>query len=426
MSVMHKSLQKHVISQLLEKHGINADTVDIEAEIDSSLSLRENLEPLSEKLGIPLTNELEQIKHDKYEWLERNSNELLEEYLNMFGEIDSDIESDSENDENDFEENFEEKILDELTAHQTQMHEYFSEIVKNYDPLEYFSKYIAPELKGKQYNEIKKTLLLLLASQYDSRKRTRIHILLQGAKGTGKSELLLWMRDKLFAKFANAQYTSQVGLIGDASGKELTPGLLSEAHGNILCIDELDKVKKREDLEGLLQAMEEGQYNVTKGKIREVVKSEVRIIAAANEMDKFPEPLLDRFDFIFTLKVPTREERTKNVKNLVSSFFGKIKTPDVTVLKEFLNWIKDFEPLPTDLDKISKVIESYIKLTNANIDELSYRSLELSILRIAYAYAKLKRSNITPKDVVKAITIKDKTLTKEQIRYLCVIADGKI
>jgi hypothetical protein len=44
---MNKSLQKAVISKILKKHGIDPDTVDLEAEIDSNLSLSENLENIS-------------------------------------------------------------------------------------------------------------------------------------------------------------------------------------------------------------------------------------------------------------------------------------------------------------------------------------------------------------------------------------------
>jgi hypothetical protein len=48
---MNKGLQKAVISKILKKHGIDPDTVDLEAEIDSKLSLKENLENISKKLG---------------------------------------------------------------------------------------------------------------------------------------------------------------------------------------------------------------------------------------------------------------------------------------------------------------------------------------------------------------------------------------
>jgi len=41
-----------------------------------------------------------------------------------------------------------------------------------------------------------------------------------------------------------------------------------------------------------------------------------------------------------------------------------------------------------------------------DVSTYSYRSLELSILRIAYAYAKLCRSNIGAKHIIKAIEIK--------------------
>jgi len=49
---------------------------------------------------------------------------------------------------------------------------------------------------------------------------------------------------------------------------------LAETHGNVLCIDELDKFSSR-DQEGLLQAMEEGECVIRKGRIKETIKAEV-------------------------------------------------------------------------------------------------------------------------------------------------------
>ena len=199
---------------------------------------------------------------------------------------------------------------------------------------------------------------------------------------------------------------------------------MAEADGNILCIDELDKFK-RKDLDGLLEAMEEGQYTVRKGKIKEKVRAEVRIIASANEVDKLPKALIDRFDFVYELKVLPREERAEKSEKLVEQFFYESET-NTEILKAYLDWIADFQPMPENIDRIKKVIREYIKITNLNLDIYSYRSLELSILRIAYAMAKLRRENVTPLTVVQAIKMKDPTLNNGQTQYLTAIAKGAI
>ena len=205
----------------------------------------------------------------------------------------------------------------------------------------------------------------------------------------------------------------------------VTPGLLAEHDGNVVCIDELDKISAK-DQGGLLQAMEEGYYTVVKGKHRVRFRAEVRIIASANDKNKIQKPLLDRFDFVFELRNPDKEERKRNVEKLVEQFFGISEVPNIQILYNYLQWIYSYEPQVEDLEKIKEVMKSYIELTNVNFEEYSYRSLELSILRIAYALAKLNKQTVNPETVVKAIRLKDKTLTPTQYKYLMAVAKNII
>jgi len=418
---MNKGLQTHVIRELLEKNGINPDLVDVEAEIDSNLTLEENIKQLSKKLGIRLTNsmkkELESIAlDDDYE--EQKNNELLEEYLNMNG-ITEDFEETEEKDE----ETEIEEVMRELEAHREQLNLIFSEMVKKRDVVSLLSRYLFPEIVGEQYEPVRRATLLTLATHHDIRKRTRIHILLHGDAGSGKTEILLWLKNKLNAYFVNAEYASKVGLAGDARGNEITPGALAEANGMVMCIDELDKMSYK-DQSALLQAMEEGQYTIIKGKHRKKFNAEVRVIATANDITKIQKPLLDRFDFVFHLKTPNKEERAEQVEKLIDQFFGFFESPEGDVVREYMSWIRSYEPGVEELDTIKSVMRSYIKLTNQT--DKSYRSLELSILRVGYALAKLQHSNITPKTIVRAIQMKDDTLTAEQIRYLNAVASNLI
>jgi len=289
--------------------------------------------------------------------------------------------------------------------------ELFEQLASEKNPFEFLSRYICPELVGKDFDMIRKATLLLLVTEVDYHCRHRLHELLWGEAGTGKTVFLSWIEKQLQGVKINAEMTSKIGLVGDARGGKITPGLLAEYDGNIVLIDELDKMNAK-DQNGLLQAMEEGEYMIVKGRRRVKFRAEIRTIASANEIDKISRPLLDRFDFIFSLSKLPREERAKHTPRLVKNFLGQVEEQEIAVLKAYLEWIQDFEPTITeeDLDKIVEMIQTYILKTHTNIDPISFRNLEHSILRIAYAMAKLEKKNIMTGHIKRAIMFKDKIL----------------
>jgi len=293
----------------------------------------------------------------------------------------------------------------------TEVEQLFMELTKN-NPLEILSEFIAPHLIGEEWKDIRKAILLMMATQNDGRQRMRLHTLLWGKAGTGKTEFLLTLQEIFGEVIINAEHTSKVGLVGDARGG-LTPGLLADYDGHLILLDEVDKMSGK-DQAGLLQAMEEGYYTIVKGKHRERFRAEVRVVATANNLNKITRPLLDRFDFVFEVKTVPREERAKSVKTIVENFFGNGEMKGIRVLKAYLNWIRDFEPLieERNVAVVVEMLKKYILMTRTAIDDVSYRNLECSILRIAYAMAKLEKSNIEPRHVEEAIIFKDRILKR--------------
>jgi DNA replicative helicase MCM subunit Mcm2 (Cdc46/Mcm family) len=212
-------------------------------------------------------------------------------------------------------------------------------------------------------------------------------------------------------KLINSELTSKIGLVGDARGKIISPGLLARYDENMLLIDELDKMKN-DDQNGLLQAMEEGAYTITKGKQSQEFHAEVRVMASCNNLERIQPPLLDRFDFPIRVNRIPRVERADHVSDIIDSFMGKEGKDYAAVVKAYLEWAKKKKTSidPEDEKQIKEVIRDYILHAEAKIEGMSYRNLEFSLLRIAYALALLEQQKIKKTHVAKAIELKDEIL----------------
>jgi replicative DNA helicase Mcm len=295
----------------------------------------------------------------------------------------------------------------ENDEHRMTTEDYFKIIAKE-NPLDFLSKHICPYLVGTEWDIIRKCSLLMCVSNDRNNLRMRLHLLLYGEPGSGKTEFLSWWQRKMNGKLINSELTSKIGLVGDARGKIITPGLLARYDGNILLVDELDKMKN-EDQNGLLQAMEEGSYTITKGKYSQQFQAEVRVMASCNNLSKIQRPLIDRFDFPIKVSRIPRVQRAEYVSDIIDSFMGKEAKDYSAVVSAYLEWARRKIPMidPEDEASIKDAIKNYILETEANVELVSYRSLEFSILRMAYAIATLEQSDMKKHHVQQAIDLKD-------------------
>jgi DNA replicative helicase MCM subunit Mcm2 (Cdc46/Mcm family) len=285
--------------------------------------------------------------------------------------------------------------------------DYFK-IISKENPLDFLSKHICPYLVGSQWDIIRKCALLMAVTNDRAHVRMRLHLLLYGEPGSGKTEFLSWWQQKMNGKLINSELTSKIGLVGDARGKTITPGLLSRYSGHVLLVDELDKMKPS-DQNGLLQAMEEGSYTITKGKRSQQFQAEVRIMASCNNLSKIQHPLLDRFDFPIQVQRIQRVQRAEFVSDIIDSFMGKGGKEYSAVVRGYIQWARNnVTKVDVSHERLIKdSIKDYILKTDSAIEGISYRSLEFSILRIAYAIALLEKSMIKQRHVLEAIKMKD-------------------
>lgn len=291
------------------------------------------------------------------------------------------------------------KKLDDV---QSKINTYFSELVEKEDVLEYFSKIVCPPLAG--HSDVKKAILLQLATDTDIVLRDRLHILLVGLPGTGKTFLTDWVIDN-FGAFYIDPNTTRVGLTADASGNVVTGGMLNKAHHGILICDELDMLKDRD---ALREAMERGWYHIVKGKHDLSLDAEVRIIGSINEEKRLSPALKDRFDFVFEFKMPTATESRDISEKLLTIYFKEKKDNNVKELKEYLCWIKDFEPKLSD-EKLEEAKRLFTKYFEVKQIGQSGRWIATCI-RIAKAIAKFNKRDIKREDFISALTLKDESL----------------
>jgi len=195
---------------------------------------------------------------------------------------------------------------------------------------------MAPSIYG--YEEQKEAIILQLFSGVrknlpdGSRIRGDLHILLIGDPGTGKSQILQYVK-KLSPRsvYTSGKGSSSAGLtaaavrddFGEGQQWSLEAGALVLADQGVAAVDELDKMRS-EDQSAMHQALEQQEISISKAGINATLKSRCSLLGAANPIHgRFDEyeamaeqidldpPLISRFDLIFTVTDKPNEEEDR-------------------------------------------------------------------------------------------------------------------
>jgi replicative DNA helicase Mcm len=212
---------------------------------------------------------------------------------------------------------------------------------------------IAPSIYG--YGQEKLAMLLQLFSGVtkhlpdESRIRGDMHLLFIGDPGTGKSQLLQYIRHiSPRSVYTSGKGSSSAGLtaaavrddFGDGQQWTLEAGALVLADRGIAAVDEIDKMRS-EDRSAMHEALEQQSISVSKAGINATLKSRCSLLAAANpkygRFDRYEsigeqidlEPaLISRFDLIFTVAdEPDPEEDAKLADHIIeTNYAGELNT----------------------------------------------------------------------------------------------------
>jgi DNA replicative helicase MCM subunit Mcm2 (Cdc46/Mcm family) len=271
------------------------------------------------------------------------------------------------------------------------------------DALDWLWQHVNPNMS--QRRRERTAALLACASEHDRHGvRGRVHTLLVGAPGTGKTALKDWIKRTMPDAVGIGPDSSNAGLRLNANTG--APGALARAHEGTLCIEELDNFGKAER-NSLYEAMSEGYFEVDKGDFSTAIDAETRVVAVANAADTFGEALLSRFDFIIEVEQYGSEQTITVSTDLYDRFRDAyvLDNPDEQppLVPQYLAYIADERPgYPEDEhDRVVGMLERLVR--EAEVDG-RIREKE-AYLRVAYVVAKLNCRDITAYDWVRAVDL---------------------
>lgn len=313
---------------------------------------------------------------------------------------------------------------------------------------------LAPSIYGHREAKLAMTLQLFsgVTKHLPDGSRTRgdLHMLLIGDPGTGKSQLLQYIRNIApRSVYTSGKGSSAAGLTASAVRDEfgegqqwtLEAGALVLADRGIAAVDELDKMRS-EDRSAMHEALEQQSISISKAGINATLKSRCSLLGAANpkygRFDSYEpigeqidlEPaLISRFDLIFTVtdKPDPDEDRKLAQHILQTNYAGELNTqrtnlpsPDVTreevdavteevapdidaeLLRKYIAYAQQScYPRMTD-DAREAIQEFYVDLRSKGADEdapvpVTARKLE-ALVRLGEASARVRLSDTVERE----------------------------
>ena len=252
---------------------------------------------------------------------------------------------------------------------------------------------------------VKRGLLAMLVSPYDLKMpggrtvRNRIHILLNGDPGTGKSDFIEHLSNSWGAKHISSP-PSAASLKGDARRKDKGVQIFRQYNGGMVCIDDIELMG---DSDTLRDVMERGRYSMTKGGIDEEYESQCRIIAATNDLTELSLPMLSRFDLIYNFDKPSIEETLEIAQALLDFDEGGVVYTGGQLIQDHVKVSQSFIPGKRDKREMMACISKFLDDRGRGGDTGRWIS---SVLRISRSIAKIRLCDMGPNDVVTALQMK--------------------
>ncbi len=305
-------------------------------------------------------------------------------------------------------------------------------------------KSIAPTIYG--HDMIKEAVALQLfgavrkANPDGTSTRGDMHILLVGDPGSGKSQILTFVKANApKVRYVAGRSASGTGLTAAVikdeflRGWALEAGAMVLADKGLLAIDEMDKMSK-DDTAALHEGLEQQQISISKANIQATLRCQTSVLAAANpkfgrfdpyapiaQQIDMPPALINRFDLIFIVRDRPDKDRDSKIahqilkKSSLQATEGEIKSE---ILRKYIAYAKkNCNPI-LEKGALEEIKNFYVELRNtgqAGDDKvqpipISARQLE-AVVRLSEASARIRLSDkVTVDDARRGINLLRSTL----------------
>ncbi len=279
------------------------------------------------------------------------------------------------------------------------------DLLKDPDTVPHFAELLFPGVSG--YPEVKLGLLCLLVNEWDSPgQRERIHVLLHGKPGTGKTALMAPLEQNFSAKYLSMDPRSS-SLKSDGRKKDRGAQIFNKCNGGIVCIDDFELMT---DQNSLRDVMEKGQYTDASGGTDTLYNAYVRIVAATNDIRKVPTPIVSRFDLVFKFNAPTLNQSMNIVRQMLSDDESDIDY--LPMLRHYLYLAHTWKPKTVHKRKIEQCFEAYFRENGLPTEEgpggKEGRWIA-TIIRLSNALASIGLTDIGPAQIEQALKIKHRS-----------------
>ncbi len=259
----------------------------------------------------------------------------------------------------------------------------FEAILAEHDALEYWSDYVAPQVKHRPV--AKRAVLCMLASPDDAHgTKGRANAIMYGPPGTGKTAFKNFLVENFGAYSVDGARVSKADLTYNKSTDE--DGLLVRAHKGLAVVEEADELDGDALGAALTAFGESGQLEIrdmrlpaeVRGVLLGNYRSWAEIVAAHSEA------LFNQFEFVIEFDRLAEAERDAAI-DWQYDHFRQPKNPGETdQLKKYIAWVRDFEPEISDA-----TLEQIKTFKRDRIEEFGNVREGISVLTVAYTIARL-------------------------------------